>query len=127
MGGLYDFLADLKQRGQAAGQFLGLLNVLIGRRVQKEDGSPISSGVTWRELSFALKKVRWEKEAVRDLGIDPAQLPPRDRQRYWYAAIAQARVDSPQASAAGDRLAEVLRLSGYRVSAAPEDSPPKPD
>ena len=76
MGGLYEFLADLKQRGQAAGQFLGLLNILIGRRLQKEDGSPISSGVTWRELSVLLKKVRWEKEAVRDLGIDPAGLPP---------------------------------------------------
>ncbi len=119
MGGLYDFLADLKRQGHAAGQFLGLLNILIGRRVEKDDGTLVSSGVTWRDLSFALKKVRWEKEAVRELGIDPTALPPRDRQRYWYAAIVRSQVDSPQATAAGDRLAEVLRRNGYRISMAP--------
>lgn len=125
MSGLYDFLADVKQHGQAAGQFLGLLNILIGRRVEKDDGTLISSGVTWRELSFALKKVRWEKEAVHDLGIDPADLPPRDRQRYWYSAIAKARVDSPEATAAGDRLAEALRRIGYTISSGPADASEK--
>ena len=125
MGGLYDFLADLKQRGQAAGQFLGLLNVLIGRRVQKEDGSPISSGVTWRELSFALKKVRWEKESVRDLGIDPARVAAARSAALLVCRHRPGPVDSARASAAGDRLAEVLRLSGYRVSPAPDNAPPK--
>jgi hypothetical protein len=125
MGGLYDFLTDLKQGGQAAGQFLGLLNILIGRRIQKEDGSLISSGVTWRELSFALKKARWDKETVSDLGIDPSELPPRDRQRFWYAAIVRAGVDSPRAAAAGDRLAELLRRSGYRISEAPPSTSEK--
>lgn len=126
MGGLYDFLTDLKQRGQAPGEFLGLLNILIGRRVQKDDGSTISEGLTWRELSVLLKKVRWDKEAARDLGLDLARLPLRDRQRYWYAVIAQAGVDSSEASAAGDRLAETLRLSGYRVGVAPQGDSSKP-
>jgi hypothetical protein len=42
-------------------------------------------------------------------------LPPRDRQRYWYLAIAQARVDSQEAIQAGNRLALVLREAGYTV------------
>ena len=113
------FLSDVKQRGLAQGNFLGLLNVLIGRRIALADNTPISAGLTYRELAAHLKRVRWEREAVAELGIEPASLPPRDRERYWYQAIAQARVDSPQATAAGDRLAEQLRGAGYDVGPAP--------
>lgn len=98
MAVLYDFLEDVKRSSSAAGNFLGLLHVLIGRRVARQDGTVISTGLTWRQVGSALKKVRWEKAAVRDLGLEPAALPPRDRQRYWYAAIAQAHVDSPRPS-----------------------------
>lgn len=110
-----EFLDDLKQKGYAQGNFLGLLNVLIGRRIEKADGTVISQGLTWRELASWLKKVRWDKDAVRELGLDPDKLPPRDRERYWYSAIAQAHVDSPQAKAAGDKLAAVLTQAGYVV------------
>jgi hypothetical protein len=119
MNGLRDFLNDLKQTGQAEGNFLGLLNILVGRRIDRADGTVVSTGVTWRELAAELKKVRWDKEAVRELGLDPRNLPPRDRQRYWYVAISQARLDSDEATQAGDRLAEGLRGSGYRVGPAP--------
>jgi hypothetical protein len=112
-------LNDVKQRGLARGKLLGLLNVLIGRRVALADGTPISHGLTYRELAGHLKRVRWEPDAVAELGIDPKSLPPRDRERYWYQAIVQARVDSPQASTAGDALAADLRAAGYDVGPAP--------
>jgi len=115
MDGLREFLGDLKRQGYAQGNFLGLLNVLIGRQIKTSSGALISNGLTWRALAEWLKHVRWNKEAVRELAIDPDSLPPRDRQRYWYLAIAQAHVDSPQAIQAGNRLAVALRGVGYTV------------
>jgi hypothetical protein len=123
MEGLREFLADLKRHGFAQGNFLGLLNVLIGRRVQKADGELISNGLTWRTLADLLTKVRWDKEAVRDLGIEPRSLPPRDRTRYWFQCMAQARLDSQEAMQAGDRLAEKLSKAGYAVGPAPGSRP----
>lgn len=119
MDGLRDLLAEFKQQGHAQGNFLGLLHVLIGRRVERADGTLVSNGIAWRELAAQLKKVRWDREAVRELGLDPATLPPRDRQRYWYAAITQAQVDSAKAVQAGDRLADTMRRLGYQVGPAP--------
>ena len=116
---LREFLDNLKQRGQARGHFLGLLHVLIGRHVTQADGTVVAAGLSWREVSALLKKVRWDRDAVRELGLDPAQLPPRDRQRYWYTAIAGAGVDSDRGSEAGDRLADALRQAGYTIGPAP--------
>ncbi len=113
------FLDEIKHQGVAQGNFLGLLNVLIGRRIRKTGGPDLTTGLTWRELAALLKKVRWDKEAVRELGLEPASLPPRDRQRYWYTAIVQARVDSPAAFEAGDRLAQQLSQLGYEVGPGP--------
>src|SRR5947208_8854354 len=112
-------LDDVKTRGLARDNFLGLLNVLIGRRTALADGTLVSAGLTYRELAAQLKRVRWEREAVAELGVDPSSLPPLDRERYWYQAIALAHVDSPQATAAGDRLAGQLRAAGYDVGPAP--------
>jgi hypothetical protein len=119
MDALGDFLEDLKEREPVRRNFLGLLHILIGRRIQGSKGAVISTGVTWRALASELKRVRWEKDAVRALGLDPDALPPRDRERFWYTAIAHAGVDSPEATAAGDRLAEALRPLGYVVGPAP--------
>jgi hypothetical protein len=119
MDRLREFLTTVKQQGQAQGNFLGLLNLVIGRRLELPNGTLVSAGVSWRELAALLKKVRWDREAVRELGLEPRNLPPRDRQRYWYAAIALARVDSPEATQAGDRLAPIVREMGYVVGAAP--------
>ena len=110
-----EFLEDLMQQGHAAGNLRGLFHVLIGRRIEKADGTLISVGLTWREAAALLKKVRWDKDAVRELGIDPATLPPRDRERYWYLAITQAKVGSPEAKEAGDQFAKVLAKAGYIV------------
>jgi len=119
MDRLRDFLDDLKKRALARSNFLGLLNVLIGRRITAPDGSLVSSGVTWRELSALLKGVRWDKAAVRDFGLEPAALPPRDRLKYWYTAIARAEVGSERATEAGDKLAQKLERLGYQVGPAP--------
>src|SRR5262249_17090961 len=105
MDGLRDFLGDLKRRGYAQGDFVGFLNVLIGGKIQARDGTIVSNGLPWRTVAELLKRFRWEKVAVRELGLDPAGLPPRDRERYWYLAISRARVDSAEATAAGDRFA----------------------
>jgi hypothetical protein len=113
------FLNDVKQRDLAQGKFLGLLNVLIGRRVALSDGTQISAGLTYRQLASYLKLVRWEPDAVAELGIDAKTLPPRDRERYWYQAIVQAHVDSPQATAAGDALAADLHAAGYEAGPPP--------
>jgi len=119
MDGLREFLSDLKRHGYAQGNFLGLLNVLVGRRVQMSTGALVSEGLTWRAAAEFLKRVRWDRDAVRELGLDPASLPPRDRLRFWYLAISRAKIDSPQAIQAGDRLAEILRAAGYTVGPAP--------
>src|SRR5690349_8222961 len=107
MDALSTFLDEMKKGGHTQGNFLGFLNVLIGRRIEGK-GVPIARGLTWRELAVQLKKQRWDPAAVQELGIDPDRLPPRDRQRYWYTAILHARVDAPPAQQAGDRFAEVL-------------------
>jgi hypothetical protein len=119
MDRLRQFLNDVKQRDLARGNFLGLLNVLIGRRLALEDGTQISGGLTYREVAALLKRVRWEREAAAEVGADPSALAPRDRERYWYQAIVQAHVDSPQAAEAGDTLAEQLGAAGYAVGPAP--------
>jgi hypothetical protein len=119
MDGVQTFLDELRRHGLTVSNFLGLLHVLIGRRVMRSDGTIVSPGLTWRAVADLLKRLRWDKDAVREIGLDPADLPPRDRQRYWYTAIAQAHVDSPEAAAAGDRLAALVKPLGYIVSPAP--------
>ena len=120
MDALAALLDELKQSGQTEGNFRGFLHVLIGRAITRAgDKAVLSKGITWREMAACLKKVRWDPEAVRELGLEPNSLPPRDRQRYWYGAIMHAKVDSATASAAGDRFADVLRSLGYDVGAAP--------
>jgi hypothetical protein len=119
MDGVQPFLDELRQQGLAEGNFLGLIHILIGRRITRNDGTIVSPGLTWRALAEILKTLRWNKDAVREVDLNPADLPPRDRQRFWYTAIAHSRVDSVEAVAAGDRLAELIKPLGYVVSSAP--------
>ena len=108
---LREFLNAVRHHGTVRGNLLGLLHILIGRRITRANGAPVTGGMTWRELAVLLKQLRWDRDAVRELNLDPADLPPRDRERYWYAAISQAGVGSPAAKAAGDRLVAPLRRS----------------
>jgi hypothetical protein len=123
MDRLRQFLEAVRTQGIAQGNLRGLLHILIGRRITLADGTQVSGGMTWRELAALLKKQRWDREAVRDLGLDPARLPPRDRQRFWYTAISQAGLNSAAALSAGDALVEPLRALGYEVGSAPGAAP----
>ena len=119
MDDLTEFLEQLKSKKLVESNFLGFLNVLIGRRISRGE-TLISAGLGWRVLASSLRKVRWNPELVNELGIDSAELNPRDRQRYWYSAIIRAQVDSPQAAKAGDRFAAALNKAGYQVGPAPK-------
>ena len=119
MDALQELLGELKRHGLDKADLLGLFNVLIGRRISRADGTALSNGLTWRELASWLKKARWDPEAVRQLGLDPDQLAPRDRQQLWYAAISRAQVDSTAAGAAGDLIAERLQALGYVIGPPP--------
>jgi hypothetical protein len=119
MDALSEFLNDQHRKGIAPGIFLGLLHILVGRRLESPDGTLLSNGLTWRELAALLKKVHWPRESVQELGLKEDDLPPRDRVRYWYSAIARARLDSDKARQEGDRVAALLRDKKYRVGPAP--------
>jgi hypothetical protein len=119
MDQLRELLTAIESRGLARGNFLGLLHVLIGRRVSRVDGTAVSTGLTWREAAGLLKRMRWDRGAVTELGLNLADLPPRDRERFWYMAIARAGVDSPAARAAGDKLLNALRPLGFQGGPAP--------
>ena len=120
MDRLRELLEAIRKGGTAQGNFRGLLHALVGRRITLPDGIVVSQGLTWRELSALLKRLRWDREAVRELGLDPAALPPRDRERFWFTAIAQAGLDTAAAAQAGDQLVEPLKKLGYVVGPAPK-------
>lgn len=119
MDGVRELLECLRRQGLETGNLLAILHVCIGRRISRFDGTVLSSGITWRELSNLLKQLRWDPNQVRELGLDPAELPPRDRQRYWYTAIAQAGVDSPEARDAAEALIPKIEALGFRIGPAP--------
>ena len=120
MDALLTLFDQLRKSGRTQGHLRGMFHVLIGRTITNQnDQSVISKGMTWRELAGWLKKVRWDTDAVREIGLEPKNLPPRDRQRFWYSAIAHAKVTSADAVNAGDKFAEVMKDLGYDVSAAP--------
>ena len=63
--------------------------------------------------------MRWDKELVRELGLLPDDLPPRDRQRYWYAAIVAAHVDAMDVRELGDDYAKLVAPLGFVIGPAP--------
>src|SRR4051812_4781401 len=118
MDALHTLLDKIREEGMVEGHWLGMVNVLIARKVTRA-GAVVSSGMTWRDLATLLKKARWDREAVREVGLDPEQLPPRDRQQFWYSAVARAGVDGAAATKAGDELAKALAKLGYKVGPPP--------
>lgn len=122
MDSLRELLEAVRERDEFRGRFRGLLHILVGRRIVRADGTLVSSGTTWRDLAALLKKLRWDREAVRQLNVDPGELAPRDRERFWYSAIARAGIDSPEALADAEQLVQPLRDLGYVVGAAPGQS-----
>ncbi|MSR53679.1 MAG: hypothetical protein EXS09_10385 [Gemmataceae bacterium] len=119
MEGLREFLEKVRQQHLVRGYLRAMLHVCIGRRITKADGTLLSNGVTWRDLSDLLRTIRWDKELVRELGLDPDDLPPRDRQRYWYAAILAAQVTASDARELGDEFAKRVAPLGFVIGPAP--------
>ncbi|QEL19514.1 hypothetical protein [Limnoglobus roseus] len=110
----------------------GVFHILIGRRISKADGTVISTGLTWRQLAGVLKVAKFDKKLVNELGTDPDDLAPRDREKMWYLAIGLARVDSVNAIQQADQLVPLLKQHGYiigpsptTVNAASATAPPK--
>lgn len=126
MDGIRDLLSAARDAGLAAGHFRGLLHIAIGRRVARADGATLSAGLTWRELAAELKHLRFDTELVRELGANPEALATRDRERFWYSAIALAKVDSREAVQEADRLIPRLAALGYTVGPAPGGASPAP-
>lgn len=124
MDGIREFLEIVRDNNLIPGRLRGLLHIAIGRRITKADGTIISAGLTWRELSNVLKTVRIDKELVKELGAEPDELSPRDRQRMWYSAIAVAKVDSAQAFAEADELTVLLKPLGYTIGPPPPGAVP---
>ena len=122
MDSLRELLEAVRERDEVRRRFRGLLHILVGRRIVRADGALVSSGTSWRDLAALLKKLRWDRDAVRQLNVDPAELAPRDRERFWYAAIARAGIDSPEAIADAEQLVRPLRDLGYVVGPAPGQS-----
>jgi hypothetical protein len=119
MDGIRELLSAARDNGLAAGHFLGLLHIAIGRKITRPNGSVVSTGFTWRMLAQELKSLRFDQELVREFGTDPDALAARDRERFWYSAIAAAHVDSPEAAIAGDQLAPKLKNLGFIVGPSP--------
>src|SRR5262249_6242643 len=119
MDGIRELLSAVRDAGLAAGNFRGLLHIALGRKITRPDGTTPTVGVTWRALATELKNLRFDTELVREFGADPDALAARDRERFWYSAIALARVDSPEAVADAEKLAPKLRPLGFIVGPAP--------
>ena len=119
MDGIRDLLEAARTNGLVAGRFRGLLHIAIGRTITKPDGTKLATGLTWRDVAVLLKTLRFDPELGRELGADPDTLSPRDRERYWFAVIGLARVDSPEALAEAEKLVAPLRELGYIVGSPP--------
>jgi hypothetical protein len=119
MDGVETLLEEIRKRNIADGLFRGFLHLLIGRKIARADGTVVSSGMTWRTVADLLRRLRWPPEAVRELGLDPDTLSPRDRQRFWFTAISSAQIESPEASSEADQLAAKLVTLGYAIGPAP--------
>jgi hypothetical protein len=119
MDGIRDLLEAARTNGLVAGRFRGLLHIAIGRTLTKPDGTKLSAGLTWREVATLLKNLRFDPELGRELGADPDTLSPRDRERYWYAVIALAKVDGPEALADAEKLVAPLKDLGFIVAPPP--------
>jgi hypothetical protein len=126
MDGIRELLEAARDRGLMTGNLRGFLHIAIGRTVTRPDGTVVSKGITWRELAALLKQLRIDRDLVREFGTDPDQLAPRDRERFWYSAIAAAKVDSREAIAEADRLATPLKGLGFILGSAPSALGPRP-
>jgi hypothetical protein len=112
---LLELLGAVRRGRLAEGELPGLLHLLIGHRLTREDGTLVSPGLTWRQAAEALAMAGWKPPPgpppaiARGRPLTPAGL--------WFAAVCRAGVDSADARAGAERLARRLREFGYTISA----------
>ena len=126
MDGTQMLLQLARDHRLVAGHLRGLLHIAIGRTLTAADGTILSGGMSWRDLSQLLKAMKFDREHVRELGADPDSLSPKDRERFWYAAIALAKVDSADARREAEELIGPLAKLGVRVGPGPGGVPTGP-
>jgi hypothetical protein len=122
MDGLREFLEAVREQGLISGNLRGLFHIAIGRRITRSDGTLVSTGVTWRELANLLKVMRFDKNLVTEVGGDPEELSPRDRQRFWYSAITLAGPDTSEARNQAERIATAVKSLGFVIGPPPSTS-----
>ena len=125
MQGTRLLLETLLERDLVAGSLRGLFHIAIGRRITDSQGKVLAEGVTWRVLAALLKELKYDRELVREIGADPDTLSPKDREKFWYAAITLANVDGHEAHQQAEVLANELRRLGWIVG-PPPGLPSKP-
>lgn len=121
---LSEFLETMIERKLVAGRLRALFHVVIGRTIHDSQGRLVCAGTTWRILADTLKDLRYDPELVRELGLDPDTLSPRDRKRFWYSAISGSKPDSAQARQEAVSYIVELQKLGFKIGAATTASPP---
>ncbi len=119
MGEVRQFLEAFRKANLIKGHLRGLFHVVIGRRIATADGKVLSHGVTWRQFAELLKDLHWDKDIVIELGLNPQEMPLKDRSRYWYQAIGAAKVLSAEARNDGDQVALIALGLGFQVGPSP--------
>ncbi len=126
MDGPRQVLELIRDRQMAGGRLRGVFHLLIGRTIAKDDGTVLSNGVTWRELSQWLKLLKFDRALVKELDADPESLSPKDREKFWYVAITLAKVDSDRARREADEVAALLKPLGFSAGGSPAVRAAKP-
>lgn len=122
MQGTRQFLELVSELELVTGSLRGVFHIAIGRRIYDVNGTVIAEGVTWRVLAALLKEVKYDRELVRELGVEPETFSPKDREKFWYNAIALAKVDGEEARYQAEVLTKALRKHGWIVGSLPGGS-----
>ena len=123
MDALHTLLDEIREEGVDQGHWLGMVNVLIARKITKA-GAVVSNGMTWRDLSGPPS---WSSEDLLRILVEKA----RDLDRIPVRGdFPKATVASPHYRTFADHFGTwnaALReagLIGRRVTAPPPLPPP---
>jgi hypothetical protein len=116
MSGTTQLLNLLVEHQLAKGLLRGALHIAIGRTVVRTaDDTVLCNGVSWRDLAVLLKDSKFDRTLGKEVGADPDTLHPKEREKFWYAVIGLAKVDSTAARDEADKLAKKLAAHGLGV------------